>query len=73
MKCLVFLETGTRNERRLCAVYYNKTPSLETVHGLLDRVMTLLKVPYNENRSNDKGYYLNNQNEGKIINFTLIE
>jgi len=56
-------ETGTRNERRLCAVYYNKTPSLETVHGLLDRVMTLLKVPYNENRSNDKGYYLNNQNE----------
>jgi hypothetical protein len=28
--------------------------------------MTLLKVPYNENKSNDQGYYLNNQNEGKI-------
>jgi phenylalanyl-tRNA synthetase beta chain len=56
-------ETGSRNERRLCAVFYNKTPGFETIHGLLDRVMTLLKVPYNENKSNDKGYYLNNQNE----------
>lgn len=27
--------------------------------------MTLLKVPYNENKTNDYGYYLNNQNEGK--------
>jgi phenylalanyl-tRNA synthetase beta chain len=56
-------ETGSRNERRLCAVFYNKTPGFETIHGLLDRVMTLLKVPYNENKSNDQGYYLNNQNE----------
>jgi hypothetical protein len=37
--------------------------------------MTLLKVPYNENKSNDKGYYLNNQNNGKIriFLFFLIE
>ncbi|CAF1198514.1 unnamed protein product [Rotaria sordida] len=56
-------ETGCRNERRLCAVFYNKTPGFETIHGLLDRVMTLVKVPYNENRTNNEGYYLNNQCE----------
>jgi hypothetical protein len=27
--------------------------------------MTLVKIPYNENKTNDKGYYLNNQCEGK--------
>ncbi len=68
----VFLETGSRNERRLCAIFYNKTPGFETIHGLLDRVMTLLKVPYNENKSNDQGYYLNNQNEGKTRIFVFF-
>ncbi|CAF3269906.1 unnamed protein product [Rotaria socialis] len=56
-------EIGCRNERHLCAVFYNKTPGFETIHGLLDRVMTSLKVTYNENRTNDKGYYLNNECE----------
>jgi phenylalanyl-tRNA synthetase beta chain len=56
-------ETGTRNERRLCAVYYNRTPGFETIHGLLDRIMTLVKIPYNEKKTNDLGYYLNNQCE----------
>ncbi|CAF1000666.1 unnamed protein product [Adineta steineri] len=56
-------ETGSRNERRLCAVFYNKTPGFETIHGLLDRIMTLVKVSYNENKSGNQGYYLNNQCE----------
>ncbi|UJR09483.1 hypothetical protein I4U23_013721 [Adineta vaga] len=56
-------ETGSRNERRLCAIFYNKTPGFETIHGLLDRIMTLLKVSYNENKSGNQGYYLNNQCE----------
>ncbi|CAF4157683.1 unnamed protein product, partial [Rotaria magnacalcarata] len=60
---MFLLEIGCRNERHLCAVFYNKTPGFETIHGLLDRVMTLLKVTYNENRANDKGYYLNNECE----------
>ena len=59
------LETGSRNERRLCAVYYNRTPGFEIIQGLLDRVMMLLKIPYNEQRSGDQGYYLNDQCEGK--------
>jgi phenylalanyl-tRNA synthetase beta chain len=56
-------ETGSRNERHLCAVFYNRTPGFETIHGLLDRIMTLVKIPYNENETNDHGYYLNNQCE----------
>jgi phenylalanyl-tRNA synthetase beta chain len=68
MKRIVFCllsETGSRNERHLCAVFYNRTPGFETIHGLLDRIMTLVKIPYNENETNDHGYYLNNQCEGK--------
>lgn len=59
------LETGSRNERRLCAVYYNRTPGFEIIQGLLDRVMMLLKISYNEQRSGDEGYYLNDKCEGK--------
>jgi hypothetical protein len=62
-------ETGSRNERRLCAVFYNRTPGFETIHGLLDRIMTLVKVAYNDNKTNDTGYYLNSQCEGKIFHF----
>jgi len=39
-------EVGARNERRLAAVFYNKSPGFEIIHGLLDRVMQLLEVPY---------------------------
>ncbi|KAJ8350096.1 hypothetical protein SKAU_G00252260 [Synaphobranchus kaupii] len=37
-------DVGARNSRRLCAVYYNKSPGFEVIHGLLDRVMQLLDV-----------------------------
>ncbi|CAF1165981.1 unnamed protein product [Didymodactylos carnosus] len=53
-------DTGSRNERRLCAIYYNKTPGFETIHGLLDRVMQLLKVKYDTSKD---GYYLNSNYE----------
>lgn len=48
-------ETGARNERRLCALNCNKTPGFEVVHGLLDRVMQLLEIPFTKAGS---GYYL---------------
>jgi len=35
---------GARNRRHMCAVFYNKTPGFEVIHGLLDRVMQLLSV-----------------------------
>ncbi|ODM90504.1 Phenylalanine--tRNA ligase beta subunit [Orchesella cincta] len=37
-------EVGARNERHLAAVFYNKNPGFETIHGLLDRIMALLEV-----------------------------
>lgn len=39
-------DVGTRNDRRLCAVNYNKLSEFEVIHGLLDRVMQLLEVPF---------------------------
>ncbi|KAK6016762.1 phenylalanine--tRNA ligase, beta subunit, partial [Ostertagia ostertagi] len=47
-------DVGARNERRLGAVYYNKTAGFEIVHGFLDRVMRLLDV----NPSKENGYYI---------------
>lgn len=37
-------DVGARNCRRLCALYYNKNPGFEVIHGLLDRTMQLLQV-----------------------------
>nr|KAG5691848.1 hypothetical protein BaRGS_033452 [Batillaria attramentaria] len=48
-------DVGARNERRLCAVNYNKSPGFEVIHGLLDRVMQLLEVPPG---GGDAGYHL---------------
>jgi len=53
-------DVGARNYRHFCAVYYNKSPGFEIIHGLLDRVMQLLEVPPNE----EKGYTIK-ATEGK--------
>lgn len=47
-------EVGARNERRLVAVNCNKSAGFEIVHGLLDRVMQLLEVPW----KGENGYIL---------------
>ncbi|XP_067102292.1 phenylalanine--tRNA ligase beta subunit [Osmerus mordax] len=47
-------DVGARNNRRLCAVYYNKSPGFEVIHGLLDRVMQLLEVLPGQ----DQGYHI---------------
>ena len=54
---LAVLEVGARNERRICAVNCNKNAGFEVVHGLLDKIMMLLEVPWNPNKT-PKGYYL---------------
>ena len=35
---------GARNARRICAVYAGPTSGFEVIHGLVDRVMTLMEV-----------------------------
>lgn len=37
-------DVGARNERHLCAIFYNKNSGFEVIHGLLDRVMQLLDI-----------------------------
>jgi phenylalanyl-tRNA synthetase beta chain len=37
------LERKSRNERHFAAAWYGKTSGFEVVHGLLDRIMTMLK------------------------------
>lgn len=36
----------------MCAVYYGKTPGFEIVHGLMDRLMQVLGVPFNQKSGN---------------------
>ena len=40
------LERKSRNERHFAAAFYGKTSGFEVVHGLLDRVMTMLKSAF---------------------------
>lgn len=51
-------DTGARNERRLSAVYYNKTPGFEVIHGLLDKVMRSLEFTWSVDRSVPNSYCL---------------
>ncbi|TRY73786.1 hypothetical protein TCAL_01940 [Tigriopus californicus] len=52
-------DVGARNQRKLCAVNYNKSPGFESVHGLLDRVMQLLEVPPVQDKSQSSaGYFI---------------
>ena len=45
-------EVGARNQRHMAAVFYNKSPGFEIIHGLLDRIMQLLEVPPAKVRGN---------------------
>lgn len=47
-------EVGARNERHVCAVNCNKNAGFEVVHGILDRLMQALGVPWDKTN----GYYL---------------
>lgn len=42
------IDVGSKNERRLAAIYCGKTSGFEIVHGLLDRVMQLNAVCFEE-------------------------
>lgn len=50
-------EVGARNNRRLCAVYANKSAGFEIIHGLVDRILLLLEIPWSVNKDKN-GYYL---------------
>lgn len=50
-------EVGARNNRHLCAIYCNKSDGFEVIHGLLDRMLEILEIPWSGDQKKD-GYYL---------------
>lgn len=63
------LERQARNYRRLCGVYMDKKAGFEVVHGLLDRIMQVLGIPFLQTKESkgDYGYYLA-QADGECFN-----
>ena len=60
-------DSGARNERRLCLLYYNKSSGFELVHGILDRVMQVLEIPYSAGRANQRGYHIRGNSDPKFL------
>lgn len=60
----VALERQARNVRNAAALWCNKNAGFEVVHGLLDRVMQILDVPYivHAKSSTPTGYYIEESN-----------
>ena len=58
------LERKSRNERRFAAAWYGKTSGFEIVHGLLDRVLLMLKTAF---LTHEEGL------EGKKLDFEVRE
>ncbi|KAL1405165.1 phenylalanine--tRNA ligase subunit beta [Vanrija albida] len=54
------LERATENLRNLGAVYVDRKAGFEVVHGLLDRIMQILAVPFIERAESEAayGYYI---------------
>lgn len=77
-------DVGARNVRRLAALYVGKTSGLEYIHGVLDRIMEVLEIPYNDAKigytiapSNDESFFPGRQADiflrgQKIGNFGVI-
>jgi len=57
-------ERGARNERRWAAAFYGKTSGFEVVHGLLDRVLSMLRIAF---VTHEEGL------QGKSIDFEVKE
>ena len=54
------VERQARNYRRLCAVYMDRKAGFEVAHGLLDRIMQILGVPFLQSATHKGtyGYYI---------------
>lgn len=56
------VERKSRNERRFAAAWYGKSSGFEVVHGLLDRVLSMLKTSFVATDSAD-GYWIDEIHE----------
>ena len=62
-------ERLSRNERRVCATYTDKEARFEVVHGLLDRIMKVLNVPFigRNNAGKERGYWIEECNDETFL------
>ncbi|XP_054159787.1 phenylalanine--tRNA ligase beta subunit-like isoform X2 [Oppia nitens] len=65
-------EVGARNERYLAAVYYNKTPGFEVIHGLMDRILHVLEIRFNPLKTGD-GYFIRSANDSRFLSGRCAE
>ncbi|TVY13560.1 Phenylalanine--tRNA ligase beta subunit [Lachnellula arida] len=57
------LERKSRNERHFAAAFYSKTSGFEIVHGLLDRVLLMLKTAF---LTHEEGLNLKGDGDSKV-------
>jgi len=75
----VSLERKSRNERHFAAAWYGKTSGFEIVHGLLDRVLLMLKTAFlthEDGLEESKGKSLDfvvRQDHGKVDGYWIEE
>jgi phenylalanyl-tRNA synthetase beta chain len=61
------LERQAYNNRRFGAVYAGKTSGFEIVHGLLDRIMKMLRVPWLNAEADERGYWISELKDGSFF------
>lgn len=59
-------DTGARNIKKFCCLYYNTTSGFELVHGVLDRLMQMIEIPYSKNKDQN-GYYIKGFNDSTYL------
>ncbi|KAI8099700.1 beta subunit of phenylalanyl-tRNA synthetase [Halteromyces radiatus] len=57
-------ERRTRNERHVCATYSAKTSGFEVIHGLFERMMTMLHASKVNKDSKELGYWIQEAENG---------
>lgn len=69
-------DVGSRNERRICAVYGGHKSNFEVIHGLLDRIMLILGVPWKGDKKKeivgDNFYEIKDSEGKKLLSWKLV-
>ncbi|XP_068634508.1 phenylalanine--tRNA ligase beta subunit, cytoplasmic isoform X2 [Aristolochia californica] len=59
-------DVGAVNQRRLAALYCNANSGFEVIHGLVDRIMEVVKIPFVQMGDNN-GYYIKPSQEPEFF------
>lgn len=67
-------DVGARNERFLSAIYYNKNSGFEVIHGLMDRIMQVIEIPYcSASEQTKNGYFIRAKNDPRFLDGRCAE